>query len=155
MQSPSPAGRPHDYGKAWGLSMGTITRIIALSLTAGLASGCSDKPEPRPRGTTIAVSATGLFSAFASNSVSAERRYGGHVIKVTGEVESVDAVSGAVAMVRLASGNNARPVMATIEVATDRAIDGLAKGADVTLLCLDISHMDEAVELKSCSIVAA
>jgi hypothetical protein len=142
---------------AAGLMVGmfAIASASALGLQARPGEAVASPPAAPARaqisaGRTIEVSATDLWSAYASDAAGADRTYRDHSLGVTGVVRSIERNYGGEMVVRLGAGDAFDTVNATLATRKDPALAGLAKGRTVSLLCVGRGALMGAPVLASC-----
>jgi hypothetical protein len=104
------------------------------------------------KGQTPELTANDLWAAYTRDRVATDRLYRDRSVLITGTIRSVDRNFEGDMVVRLATPDPLETVNATLATRTDPAVNGLAKGQPVSLLCVGRGGLMGAPLLGSCFI---
>lgn len=104
------------------------------------------------KGETPELTANDLWAAYTRDRLATDRLYRDRSLVITGTVRSVDRNFEGDMVVRLATPDPLETVNATLATRTDPALNGLAKGQPVSLLCVGRGGLMGAPLLGSCFI---
>jgi hypothetical protein len=146
---------------ASGLLMVAMFTIAILSGTGATARpaekatmvGAAAPATPMARlvkGQTPEVNANDLWAAYTRDRVATDRLYRDRSLVVSGTIRSVDRNFEGDMVVRLATPDPLETVNATLATRTDPALNGMAKGQAVSLLCVGRGGLMGAPLLGSC-----
>lgn len=122
----------------------TVMSLISTVLFLAAAA------HPQP---PLAVDAKVLVAAYARDAASADRRYKGQRLRVTGVVAEEPTLYRRSPLLALeGTGIHDRPV-AVLDPARKEELAGLRTGQQVTLDCLGNGHVTSTPMLKNCTLV--
>lgn len=140
-----------------GVLLAGMFAFAALSATGSQARSL-EPPVPalgvprvaRPTAGVSEIAASDLWSAYSRDRIGTERLYRDRSLIVTGTIRSIDRNYEGDMVVRLATADALDTVNATLATRNDPAVAGLAKGRNVSLLCVGRGEMMGAPLLGSC-----
>lgn len=113
-------------------------------------------PEPPPvavpDGPPIEVTAAALHAAYAQNEVSADEKYRGKILRVTGILDAIKKDITDDAYVVLRSANRFEGVRASFSGDANAALSALKPGKPITLRCIGDNVIIGSPKLKGCVI---
>lgn len=111
--------------------------FILIVLLAGLGVGYYmwNKPHSdiESQSATSKLSATELFNAYGTNETSADDKYLGKVLLITGKIMSMDKANDGTTNILLDTGDPMSTIMCQLDKYTKHDIGGLSAGSQVTL----------------------
>lgn len=124
-------------------------RVIDVAPAAEKAAPAAAAPAAVVSRTPV-ISAGDLWSTYTRDRVAADRLYRDHSLVVSGIVRAVDRNFEGNMVVRLATPDPLESVNATLATRNDPAVNGLAKGRSVSLLCVGRGESIGAPLLGGC-----
>ncbi len=133
-------------------------QATATTATPGTPTAASpeSKPTPTPaaapKPTAVNVSAAQLFAAYEANEVSADERYKGKALLVTGKIASIDKDFTDSIVLRLATSNQFQTIDANLEDSEKPKAGRLSKGEAVRVQCKGSGMVIGSPQLGDCVI---
>jgi hypothetical protein len=107
--------------------------------------------EKELQASSIAVSSLQLWSDYQANEVSADNRYKGRKVLVSGTVASIDKGPFGGLLLRLATGNEFMPTTCDMETSEQSPLAQLSKGDRVRVLCVCRGTVLGSPQLDDCT----
>lgn len=131
---------------------GAVVLAALLACNSGGSSSSTGGSKPsQPAGPAISVTAKQLFEDYQKNEVSADDKYKGKLLKVSGTVHSIDKDAFDNMILRLATPNQFMSVAATMNVSEKAKLGQMAKGQAATVQCTGGGMVIKSPILKDCS----
>lgn len=99
----------------------------------------------------VSVTASKLFSDYDSNEVSADMKYKGKLLSVSGTVQSIDKDAFDHIVIHLRSSNEFMPVLAYLDSSHEALAASLSKGQKVSWTCEGSGRLIGSPILKDCA----
>jgi hypothetical protein len=168
----APQGMPPQPQPKRGMSGGMIALIVIGCMFGGCvmlgaigAATKTDQPQATSRATAarptqpkinaktvpVPVTATQLFSDYQANEVSADEKYKGKTLLVSGSVSDIKKDFTDNVIVHLRTANQFMPVDARLEDAEKGKASQLSKGGSVTLRCAGNGMVIGRPQLRDCT----
>lgn len=136
------------------IGAGKVILVAFIVLVVASASSAKQKREEQHRevqtGAALDVSAAELFKDYAANEVSADDRYRGKVLRVSGTVESINKNIVDDPYVMLRAGGDFDGVHCSFDSTQTSSLASLSRGQRVTLRCRGNGKMIGSPMLHDC-----
>lgn len=148
--------------KAGGFSC--VGVIIGLAIVGFVLTKCgSDLAEEERAQTARNVSAAGmpglkvtageLFRAYQENEASAQSRYGGRILDVSGTVQGIDLDLTDDPVIQLETDNQFMPTLVNLIESEQPKAASLTKGQAIVVRCAELSEIIGSPTLRDCAII--
>lgn len=146
----SVAARLTDPRRGGQANTSAIPQDLPVNRPVELATAPTVAEKPKTR--AVPVSATQLFADYQGNEVSADDKYKGKKLLVSGSIASVDKDFTGSIIVRLRTSNQFMPVDATLEDSEKAKAGKLTKGESTTVRCEGNGMVLGRPQLGDCTI---
>jgi hypothetical protein len=142
--------------------LGVVGGLFLISFLWGVVSGGasssstsssrSTNATPKVEETPFSVDAKTLWDDYHANEVSADDRYKGRRLRVSGTVASIDKDFMDNIVIRLSTPNQFMGIMATMESSERSRAASMSKGQKVTVVCRGGGMIVGSPSLRDCTI---